>query len=108
MIMDNLINDPLVVMEFPILGGGDADRDAVVRALLERRGDIESKFMNDEFLKLDLTHQELLGIKSTTQIGNLPVGDLPALDYVIGHTEKYKGSNVINLGNVSTVYNYHS
>lgn len=107
MIMDNLINDPLVVMDFPILGGDQADRNTVVRALLERRMDIESKFMNDEFIKLDLTHQELVGIKSTAQIGKLPIGDLPALDYVIEHSEKYKGSNFINMGNVSTVYNYH-
>lgn len=104
--MDNLINDPLVVMDFPIMGGAEANRNDVVRALLERRENIESTFKNDEFLKLDLTHQELVGIKSTAQIGRMPIGDLPALDYVIRNTEKYNGSNVINIGNVSAVFNY--
>jgi len=104
--VDNLINDPLVVMEFPIMGGAEANRNDVVRALLERRENIENTFKNDEFLKLDLTHQELVGIKSTAQIGTMPIGDRPALDYVMRKTEKYKGCNVIDIGKVSTVFNY--
>lgn len=106
--MDNLINDTLVVMDFPIAGGAKADRNDVVRALLERREIIENTFKNDEFLKLDLSHQELVGIKSTAQIGTMPIGDRPALDYVIRKTEKYNGCNLIDIGKVSTVFNYFS
>lgn len=105
--MNSIIKDPLVVMNFPITEG---DRNSVVRALLERKSDIESTFANDEFLKLDLTHQELVGMKSTstmvTQLGEQLIGDRPALNYVISHSEKYKESNILDIGNVSAVYNY--
>lgn len=104
--MNNLINDPLVVMEFPLSGGEEADKTSVFRALLERKEDIENTFKNDEYLKLNLTNQELIGIKSTAYLGKMPIGDLPALDYVIANNEKYKGCNIINIGNVKMVYDH--
>lgn len=110
--MSGIIKDPLVVMDFPIEGGDEIDKSAIVRALLERKTEVKSTFANDEFLKLDLTHQELVGIKSTSTIATkereMPIGDLPALNYVISHSEKYKESKILNIGNVSTLYQHHS
>lgn len=110
--MQGIIKDPLVVMEFPISGDHEKNKSVIVRALLERKADVESTFANDEFLKLDLTHQELVGIKSTatmvTDKGVMPIGDLPALNYVISNSEKYKKSKILNMGNVSTLYKHYS
>ncbi len=106
--MNNTVNDPLVVMEFPIMGGENADRNTVVRALLERRPIIESTFTNDEYLKLDLTRQEIIGLKSTAYVGKTKITDLPALNHVLSNNEIYIGNNITNLGNVSTIYKYYS
>jgi hypothetical protein len=108
--LQSIIKDPLVVMDFPI--DNEKDKTAIVRALLERKAEVESTFANDEFLKLDLTHQELVGIKSTAKMvtnkGEMPIGDLPALNYVISHSEKYQKSRTLNMGNVSAIYQHHS
>lgn len=104
--MSTIINDPLVVMEFPLIEGETADRNTVVRALLEKRADIESTFKNDEYLKLDLTHQELIGLKSTAFLGKMPIGDLPAINYVLSNNDRHNKSKILNLGNVSMVYKH--
>lgn len=107
--MQSIIKDPLVVMDFPI--DNEKDKTAIVRALLERKAEVESTFANDEFLKLDLTHQELVGIKSTatmvTSKGEMPISDLPALNYVISNSDKHKGSKILNIGNVSKLYEHY-
>lgn len=104
--MSEIINDPLVVLEFPIPEGEQATRDDIVGALIARRTLVESVFTNDEYLKLDLTHQEIIGIKSTATVGKLQIGDLPALGHVVGNNERYKDSNLINLGNVSSIFKH--
>lgn len=106
--MDDMIKDQLVVMAFPISNGEEADRNEIVKALLERKNDVKNTFANDEFLMIDLTHQELVGMKSTLTLGKMPIGDLPALNYVISHSENYKERKILNLGKVSTIYKHHS
>jgi hypothetical protein len=101
-----MVYDELVVMDFPL--GEKIDRNAVVRALLDRKEDIENTFKNNEYLKLDLTHQELVGIKSSASIGKMKVGDLPALGFVIANNDKYKDADMKNLGNVNMLYDYFS
>lgn len=107
--MNSIIKDPLVVMDFPIT---EHDRSSVVRALLDRKHDVEQTFSRDECIVLDLTNQQLLGIKSTstltTKNGEVPLGDRIALNYVISSSEKYKGSKMFNLGNVSAIYNHYA
>lgn len=102
--MNSIINDPLVIMEFPV--SGSADRDSVVRALIDSRSNIESTFNNNEYLMLDLTHQEIIGIKSTAHLGKMKVGDLPALNCIVSNSDRYKESKMMVLGNVSTIYNH--
>lgn len=113
--MDEIITDPIVTMTFPISGGENANRNDVVSALLNSRDVVEGTFKNDEYLKLDLTHQEIIGIKSTSKM-LIPgagkklhvIGDLPALNFVVANNEKYKGSKIINLGNVNALYEYYN
>lgn len=102
--MNTLINDPIVTMEFPI--DENADRDAIARAILENREKIESTFSNNEFLKIDMTRKEIIGIKSTAKLGKMPIGDLPALSFIVSNDEKYSKSKMLDLGNVMTIYEH--
>lgn len=102
----NFIKDKVVEMDFPVEGDGK-DRDAIVRALLERKEEVQKTFSNNEFIKLDLTNQQLLGIKSTANIGDLVVGDRPALNYVIANSEKHRESNLIDIGNIDKIYKHY-
>jgi hypothetical protein len=99
----NMITDELIVMEAPELMG-EPSKDEVIGFILGRRLEIESIFPNNEYLKLDLTHGELLGLKSTAVIDGVPISDLTAISWVIRHTEKYKDADIINLGNVEMLY----
>lgn len=101
-----MINDQLKVLDVSMSDGLNSDtRNNVVRTLLDKRDVIESVFHDDEYLKMDLTHGEIIGLKSTAKIGTMDVGDLPAMDFVIRNNEKYKNATIINLGNVSVLYN---
>ncbi len=108
--MNTIGDDTLIVMPFPFIGE-NTDRTAVTKALLENRADIESTFKNDEYLKLDLTHKEIIGYKSTqglTTLGHMPIGDLPAFNYIIQNNGKYTNSKIINLGNVRLIFEHTS
>ena len=103
--MADMINDELKVLNivgvdhvYPIA------RDDVVRLLFNMRKQIETTFDQNEFIKFDLTHGEIIGLKSTAEFGDLKIGDLPALDYVIRNDDKYRKSEIINLGNVDMLY----
>lgn len=99
-----MFNEQLVVMDFPI--GEKVDRDTIVRSLLDRRSDIENTFKNDEYLKLDLTHQEILGVKSSSYMGNVKIGDLPLFGKILSKNERYKNADIKNLGNVNMLYKF--
>lgn len=101
------IEGKLVSMDAPELTG-IVSKEEIVRFLLDKQQEIESHFPNDEFIKLDMTHGEIIGMKSTAVIslGNhdIPVGDLPAMDWTIRLNAKYKDAEMINLGNVKMLY----
>lgn len=98
-----MITDPLISMDaFGI--GVDSTKEDVIKFILDNRQQIENKFAHDEYLKLDLTHGELLGLKSTAIVLGNPIGDLAAISWVIKHSEKYKDADIINLGNVRMLY----
>jgi hypothetical protein len=98
--------DQLIAMNFPI--DKDAGRNVIIKALLDRKADIKNAFKNNEYLGLDFKNQELIGIKSTSSIGNIKVGDLPAFLYAIGSSEKYNHSDIARLGNVDMIYEHFS
>jgi hypothetical protein len=79
-------------------------KEDIIKFILDNRQQIENNFANDEYLKLDLTHGELLGIKSTAIILGNPISDMTAISWVIKHNEKYKDADIINLGNVRMLY----
>jgi hypothetical protein len=97
------ITDPLISIEVSGLGI-DSTKEEIVKFLLDNRLTIEAQFPNDEYLKFDLTHGELLGLKSTAVVGGVPISDITAISWVIKHTEKYKEADIINLGNVKMLY----
>src|ERR1700722_16516383 len=101
--MENLIKDPLIVMSFPILETEKFDRDATVKALLDRRKEIEDTFKNNEYLKLDFTRQEIVGLKST----NPKFSDYIAINLVLRFDEKYKNNNIVSLHNVDTLFDHY-
>lgn len=98
-----MISDPLISMEAPGIGL-DSTKDDIIKFILDNRLVIEAQFPNNEYLKLDLTHGELLGLKSTAVVGGLPLSDLTAISWVVKHTDKYKDADIINLGNVRMLY----
>lgn len=106
-----MINDQLKVLPLPSVHTlekiprniRDVRNDAV-RQLLDNETIIKDTFSNDEYLKMDLTRGEIIGLKSTSKMGNIPIGDLPALDFVIRNNNIYKKSEIINLGNISMLY----
>jgi len=103
--MSNMINDELKVMN--IIGVDHTypiERNEIVRLLFAMKEQIESTFNKNEYIKLDLTHGEIIGLKSTAEYGDLKIGDLPALDYVIRNDHKYRKAEIINLGNVDMLY----
>jgi len=100
-----MINDELKILEVPGLKGREEiGRDEVVRILFEQQKNIEEKFTESEFIKMDLTHGEIIGLKSTAEFGKLKIGDLPALDYIIRNDYKYQKAKIINLGNVDMLF----
>jgi hypothetical protein len=101
---DKMINDELKILEVPNIKGTNPGRDEIVRILFEQRKNIEEKFTESEFIKMDLTHGEIIGLKSTAEFGKLKIGDLPALDYIIRNDDKYRKSTIINLGNVDMLF----
>lgn len=98
-----MITDNLVIMDAPELIDAN-NKERIVRFLLDRENDIKSHFHNDEYIKLDLTHGEILGLKSTAVVQDVPISDLTAINWVIKHNEKYKDAETINLGNVQMLY----
>jgi len=103
--MANMINDELKVLNIPGMDNmSPIQRNDVVRILFKMREEIKSTFDKNECIKMDLTHGEIIGLKSTAEYGDLKIGDLPALDYVIRNDDKYRKSEIINLGNVDMLY----
>jgi hypothetical protein len=82
-------------------------RENIVRILLDNREAIENTFVDNEYIKIDLTHGEIIGLASTAHFGKMHIGNLPAMDYVIKHDEKYKDAHILNLGNINTLFLYH-
>ena len=101
--MDSEVKDPLIVMSFPV-----TEEKNIVTTLIERKEEVLHTFQNNEYLKFDETHQELIGLKSTAKVGKVTITDLPALNHVIAHNDRYKDSHILNLGNVNVIYAYFS
>lgn len=100
-----MINDELKVLNIPDRQNmKPITRDEAVKILFDMRSEIENTFQENEFIKMDLTHGEIIGLKSTAEYGDLKIGDLPALDYIIRNDNKYRKSEIINLGNVDMLY----
>ena len=104
--MNDIVKDSLVIMDFPIPGGEAANKGDIIKSIIDRKEDVEKIFFNNEYLKLDLTHQQLLGLKSTSSVGVVTITDLPALNYVLSKDERYKNAKIINIGNVDIFYNH--
>jgi len=79
-------------------------REEVTRIILDKKQIIENTFVEDEYLKIDLTNAEIIGLKSHAKLGDMPIGDLPAINYILSQDNKYKDANLLNLGNVKQLY----
>lgn len=108
-----MITDEIKVLELPSIKSlKTIKRDDVVRMLFEKRQEIEETFSENEFLKLDLTNCEIIGLKSKSEIAvplsadqnRIKIGDLPAFNYLIARNEKYKNAEIINLDTVKRIY----
>lgn len=106
-----MINEQLKVLQLPSITTLEKlprdikdVRNEAVRQLMSNQALIQSTFNNDEYIKMDLTRGEIIGLKSTSKMGNMPIGDLPALDFVIRNDDLYKNSEIINLGNINMLY----
>lgn len=78
--MVNIVNDELKVLKIPGRENMNSiQRNDVVRILFDMRNEIETTFDQNEYIKMDLTHGEIIGLKSTSEYGDLKIGDLPAL-----------------------------
>jgi hypothetical protein len=82
----------------------ESAREDATSLIILRKWDIEATFTENEYLKIDFTNGEILGLKSHAMLGTMPIGDLPAMNYVIARDEKYKDADMLNLGNVSDLY----
>ena len=102
MIADKL--KALKIKDITPMAFSDDMREKAVRMILDNEEAIKNTFKDNEYLKIDLTNEEILGLKSHAKLGNMPIGDLPAMNYVLAHDDKYKNANLINLGNVGDVY----
>lgn len=102
-----MITDKLKVLKVQEMKGWVPSydmREEVARVILDKQEDIENTFKNDEYLKIDLTNAEIVGLKSHAKLGDMPIGDLPAINYVLAHDDKYKNAHLLNLGNVKALY----
>lgn len=100
-----MINDELKVLKIPDRENmSPISRNEAVRIIFDMRNQIEETFKENECLKMDLTHGEIIGLKSTAEYGDLKIGDLPALDYIIRNDNKYRKSEIINLGHVDMLF----
>lgn len=106
-----MINEIIQTLDIPSIKGiKKITRDETVKALFDNQSLIESKFVNDEWLKMDLTHGEIIGLKSNSKldIGGfkepINVGDLPAFNFMISRNEKYKNADLIDLGRLSMLF----
>ncbi len=101
-----MIEDKLKVLPLSDIGHikPEDTREDVTRLILDRKTEIENYFTDNEYLKIDLTNGEILGLKSHGMLGNMPIGDLPAMNYVITRDHKYMKANILNLGNVNDLY----
>lgn len=104
--MKDLIKDPIITMNFPLKKGVYTDRDMIVKEILEKKSEILETYKNNEYLKLDMTQGEIIGMKSTLKFGNIDIPDRVALSYMVSDSERYKSSKVIDLGNVNTIYEH--
>jgi hypothetical protein len=82
----------------------ESAREDVTRLIMDGQKDIEATFTDNEYLKIDLTNGEIVGLKSHAMLGTMAIGDLPAINYVLAHDDKYKESEMLNLGNVNDLY----
>jgi hypothetical protein len=108
-----MINDTIKVLDLPSIQSlNPINKNDVVRVLFEKRKEIEETFKDDEYLKMDLTHGEIIGLKSTAEldipvnkdINKLKVGDRPAFNYLIERNDRYKNAEIIDLGNVGVLF----
>lgn len=82
----------------------ESAREDVKSLMILRKWDIDATFTENEYLKIDFTNGEILGLKSHAMLGTMVIGDLPAMNYVLARDEKYKDADILNLGNVNNLY----
>lgn len=104
MAQEIVIDDELKVVELPETNWKEASKEDIVRTILEKKEEITKTFTNDEYLKIDLTNGEIVGFKSTAKLGDMELGDLSCLNFILAHNAKYKEAHLLNLGKVNTLY----
>ena len=119
------INNFLVKLNLPETFDSHKDiltRDQIVSLLFQEKEQIQSTFLNDEYIALDSTNQEFIGIKSHTHIGEHELlsrigktagrentdklSDEEALKVKISEEPKYKNSKIDGLSNVNLLYSH--
>lgn len=101
-----MINDKLKVLEVAEIKDltTPITRGNVVRILFEKKDELHNTFTDNEYLKLDMTNGEFVGLKSTSTFLDKPISDLAALDYLIRNSDKYKAAEMLNLGNINDLF----
>lgn len=104
-IAKGVVKDDLVVLQMPEIKGWTRHDQASVMPLFRKNEDLIKKtFANNEYLKLDVTHGEILGLHSTSKLGDKVMPDLPVMNRVINENSKYKEADIWNIANVETIY----
>lgn len=106
-IAKSLIKDDLVVLDMPeAKGWGKPYPNGIIPLLRAHEESIRATFTQNEYLKLDVTHGEILGLHSTSKLGEKVMPDLPVMNHVIRENPKYKEADIWNIGNVDDIYMY--
>ena len=103
---DGIVKDQtLIALDMPEAKGWTKANHGSVMSLLKTNEDLVKKtFAQNEYLKLDVTHGEILGLHSTAKIGDKVLPDLPVMNRVIRENPKYKEADIWNIANVETIY----
>lgn len=79
----------------------------IVSLLFKEKDNIEKTFIHDEYLELDATNQEIIGIKAKdSSFMGYELEDKDALFLKKFETPKYKEAKTYGLANASTLFNH--
>lgn len=104
-LIQSVVEDEIIAIDAPEAKGWTKPDTEAITALFRQYEDVVKKtFVNNDYLKLDVTHGEILGLHSTSMIGDTVLPDLPVMDHAIRSNPKYRDADIWNIANVEALY----